>query len=143
MDYHKETFRLSVDGSIFDVTLETNSIISSFDFKKDEKSITFQATGLLGTNGYSHLSVPAGLMWGNVHYWEINVDGGRTSGSYVEQQGDTYIIHVYYEHSNHQIKITSPEAIPEFQSFLILPIFVVITTIVAVIIHKRKTQWHH
>jgi hypothetical protein len=137
MDYHKETFRLSVDGSIFDVTLETNSIISSFDFKKDEKLITFQATGLLGTNGYSHLSVPAGLMWGNIYNWKIYVDGQESSKSYVEQQGDAYLIHVYYEHSTHQINITSPEAIPEFQSFLILPIFVIITIVLA-IIHKRK-----
>lgn len=71
MDYHKEIFKVSVDGSVFEIDLETNSVISSFDFKKDEKSITFQATGLLGTSGYAHLSVPNGLMWGDVDCWYI------------------------------------------------------------------------
>ncbi|MEM3628765.1 MAG: PEF-CTERM sorting domain-containing protein [Candidatus Bathyarchaeia archaeon] len=138
MDYHKDTVRVSVDGNVFDVELETNSVISSFDFNKDEKSITFQATGLLGTSGYAHLSVPAELMWGDLDYWYIYVDGEISSESYVEQFGDKYLIHVFYEHSTHKIKITSPEAIPEFPSTTISLLVLLLLAIFFTFKKKKK-----
>jgi len=139
-----EVYQISVDGSVFDVEVTTTSVISSFSFKGDEKSITFKATGLLGTEGYTHLIIPQGIMWGDPEEWRILVDDhDPKESSYITTEGTNYHVHIFYDHSTHDIKITSPEAIPEFPSTMLLLTFLLLITTLLTLIkkeHNRKTK---
>jgi hypothetical protein len=57
---------------------------------------------------------------------------------------ETYeYLYINYTHSEHTIEISGTTIIPEFPSFLVLPLFM-IATLLAVIVYRRKrcqTDW--
>ena len=57
---------------------------------------------------------------------------------------ETYeYLYINYTHSEHTIEISATTIIPEFPSFLVLPLFM-IATLLAVIVYRRKrcqTDW--
>jgi hypothetical protein len=138
-NYSSEFFQVSIDGQIFDINVTTNSIISSFRLIESEKSIAFNVTGLTGTSGEcSSLSIPDGLMSGQISEWNVTVDGfAPEMGSDWWHEGSFYVFHILYDHSTHEIKITSPDILPEFPSFLLLPLLM-LATLLAAIAYRRK-----
>jgi len=130
-------FQVSYGETDFNITMATNSTVQNFEFNQTAKEIGFDVKGLPGTVGYCNITIPDDLLWGT---FSVYIDDSmlKEGVDYVrEYNGTHYTFHIAYNHSAHMIKIRGTEAIPEFSSFLIMPLFM-IATLLTVIVYKRK-----
>ena len=105
-----------------------NSTIS--DFRFNGTAIVFNVTGDSGTTGFCRMCIPTALMNGT---YKVFFNGTEVSYNLLPCSNATYsYLYFNYTHSTQEVII-----IPEFPSFLILPLFM-IATLLAVIIYKRK-----
>jgi len=126
----------SFNTSSGDVYAICNSTISDFQCYYDSENqtnvIKFDVNGTEGS-GFCRICIPHTIL--NETY-TVLVDGHEPD--YVNytlyDNGTHHWIYFNYQHSVHEIVI-----VPEFPSFLILPLFM-IATLLAVIVYKRKHQ---
>ncbi len=105
-----------------------NSSIS--DFQYNGTAIYFNVTGDDGTIGFCRTCIPTALM--NATY-KVYVNGTEISYNLLPCSNETHTyLYFNYTHSTQEVVI-----IPEFPSFIIMPLFM-ITTLLAVMIYKRK-----
>jgi len=125
------------DGYTFNVTMLSNSTISSFNFDESLKQISFNVTGPASKAGYCNVSIPEGLIWGEFSVYKDgfllvkDVDYTQT------YNGTHYIFYVTYAHTTHTIEIQGTEVIPEFPSAIILPLFMFFALIAVALAKKR------
>ena len=116
----------------------SNSSISEFEFNTTSKKLSFNVTGSAGTSGFCNITIPENLLWGDFSLF-INgfplVEGVNYTKTY---NGTHYTFYVTYTHSEHIIEITGTEVIPEFPSAIILPLFMILTTMLAAVFEKKK-----
>jgi len=116
--------------SEFDVHTICNSSISDFQF--NSTSILFNVTGETGSAGFCRVCIPKALM--NETY-RIFVNGTEILPVPLPlpcSNSTHNYLYFNYTHSPQEVVI-----IPEFSSFLTLPLFM-IATLLAVIIYRRK-----
>ena len=120
--------------SDFDATSEhhvqtiCNSTISAFQF--NGTALSFNVTGEDGTVGFCRTCIPRALM--NETY-QVFVNGTEVPHTLLPCSNSTHsYLYFSYNHSTQEVMI-----IPEFPSFLILPLFM-IATLLAVILYRRK-----
>lgn len=122
------------NGTAYNVGFVTNSTVSNFEVDAVQKAISFNVTGSEFTTGFCRVAIPniivQDLWQGN---YTVLLNGEPWTFRNWTDTANTYL-YINYTHSEHQIVI-----IPEFPSTIILPLLM-ITTLLAVIIHKRK---HH
>jgi parallel beta-helix repeat protein len=130
------------NGETFNVDVVSNSTVLDFYFNPEEGAfLKFNVTGGNETFGFCRVAIPKDLLW---------VDDGWTVlyGSYslnyktFPDENYTYLYFTYTNPSQNgftTVTINGTNAIPEFSSFIILPLFM-IATLLAVIIYKRKHQ---
>jgi parallel beta-helix repeat protein len=107
-----------------------NSTISDFQF--NGTTISFYVTGDNGTTGFCRICIPSALM--NVTY-KVFVNDTEVSYTMLSCSNETYsYLYFNYTHSTQNVVI-----IPEFPSFIILPMFM-ISTILAVIAFRTKNR---
>jgi hypothetical protein len=120
----------------------SNSTVSHFYFDPDEGAfVRFWVKGETEaeTDGFCRVAIPKNLLW---------VDDGWTVlyGSYLlsykpfSDENYTYLYFTYTNPSQNvftTVTINGTNAIPEFPSFLILPLLM-IATLLATIVYKRK-----
>jgi parallel beta-helix repeat protein len=130
------------------VDFVSNSSISNFSFNLSpievyppEAILTFNLSGETGTEGFLRVCISKVLINGS---YVIKFDDEiitNTTWPQVRElpcSNETYeYLYINYTHSEHTIIITGTTIIPEFPSFLILPVFM-IATLLAVIVYKRK-----
>ena len=105
-----------------------NSSIS--DFQYNETAICFNVSGEDDTSGFCRICIPRALM--NETY-QVFVNGTEVQCNLLPCSNTTHsYLYFTYNHSTQEVII-----IPEFPSFLILPLFMA-ATLLAVIIIKRK-----
>jgi hypothetical protein len=119
------------DGINRDISIISNSSISNFQLNETQKMISFDATGETGF-GFCGVIIPTVIVQ---DFWQGNytvlINGQPVESRNWTDQSNTYIYFVY-QHSTHTVTV-----IPEFSSFLIMPLFMV-ATLLAAIIHRRK-----
>jgi hypothetical protein len=120
--------------SDFKATLEhhvktiCNSSIS--DFQYNGTAMSFNVTGETDTTGFCRICIPRALM--NETY-KVFVNGTEVPFTLLPCSNTTHsYLYFTYNHSTQEVII-----IPEFPSFIILPLFM-IATLLAVIIYRRK-----
>ena len=115
-----------------DVNVISNLTIEDFQYFESNSTIKMYVSGEEGL-GFCRVSIPHVLM--NVSSILVVIDHGLTPVLYhnytLYDNGTHRWIYFAYEHSLHEIDI-----IPEFQSFVILPLFIVIA-LLTVIMHRR------
>jgi parallel beta-helix repeat protein len=105
-----------------------NSSLSDFQFSGT--AIRFNVTGENGTAGFCRMCIPTSLMSGP---YQVFVNGTEVSHDLLPISNSTHsYIYFSYEHSTKEVVI-----VPEFPSFLILPLFI-ITTLLAVRVYRRN-----
>ena len=121
----------------FTLTLISNSTISNFVVwfwieHPEYRIIDFNVAGETGY-GFCRLCIPKNLM---APPYTVTIDNGQTPVTYYNEtlfDNSTHRwIYFTYLHSEHQVEI-----IPEFPSFLILPLFM-IATVLAVMVYRKK-----
>jgi len=129
-------FSVPVDGLEFNVVVDSNSIISDFNFRKDEKEISFNVTGPDGTLGFCNVTVPMDLMKGEP--WRIRIDNTYEPETVsVSDNGTHTILYFTYTHTTHNIKIRGTWVVPEFPTWTPILLMLFLLTI-AIAIRKRR-----
>jgi len=114
--------------SEYHVTTICNSSISDFQF--NGTAICFNITGENDTTGFCRICIPRALM--NETY-KVFVNGTEVPYDLLLCSNTTHsYLGFSYNHSTQEVIV-----IPEFPSFLILPLFM-IATLLAVLVYRRK-----
>ncbi len=110
---------------------ESSSGLFNHTFSQPEKEISFDV--ITPYDNCYNLTIPAELLGGDLTILIDNVPK-----DFILTQNATHTsLYFTHSHSTHNIKIKGTTAIPEFPSFLILPLFM-IATLLAVIVYRRK-----
>jgi parallel beta-helix repeat protein len=113
----------------------TNSTLSGFYFNPLEGAfIRFNAKGENGTSGFCRIIVPKGLL-NSQNGWNVVINGEPVTPTISEDSHNTYL-YFTYDHSTKTVEIIGTDAIPEFPSWIILPLFLM-ATLTAIIVKKR------
>jgi len=113
----------------------SNSTLSDFHFDPLEGTfIRFNATGENATTWFCRVIVPKGLLTSQ-NGWNVIINGESVTPTISEDSHNSYL-YFTYNHSTKTIEIIGTTAIPEFPSWIILPLFLFATLVVVVI--KRK-----
>lgn len=123
------------NGKTYFVNVASNSTVSDFHFNPEEtvKHFSFKVTGPDSTIGFFKLVFRENLLKGP---YIVTVNGKEVIPT--ETTNDTHVfLYFTYKHSIKTVKVIGTEAISEFPSFLIMPLFT-IATLLAVIVYKRK-----
>lgn len=124
----------------YNVTTESNSIVTAFNFSQPGKAILLNMTGETGTVGYVNVTIPKVLL--NVdteqppYQWLVFIDTNPTTPEITTNATHTFI-YLTFPHSQHKIEIMGNEAVPEITTTMILPLFIA-ATLLTIIIYKRK-----
>ncbi|MDH5793899.1 MAG: right-handed parallel beta-helix repeat-containing protein [Candidatus Bathyarchaeota archaeon] len=115
------------------VNVISNSTVEDFEYFESNSTIKIFVSGEEGY-GFCRVSIPHMLM--NVSNISVVIDDNQTQvlyPNYTLYDNSTHRwIYFAYEHSTHEVII-----VPEFPSFLILPLFM-ITTLLTVIVYRRN-----
>jgi parallel beta-helix repeat protein len=107
-----------------------NSTISDFQF--NGTAISFNASGENGTTGFCTICIPTALINGT---FTVSVNGTEVPYTLMPESNSTQsYLYFTYHHSTQEVTI------PEFPSFLILPLFLIATLLTAMIYKKRPTR---
>ena len=119
------------------VGVVSNSSVSDFYFNPLEGSfLRFNVTGPNGTSGFCRVIIPKGLLWAS-DVWTVKVNDQTVTPTVMQDTENTYLFFTY-NCSTKTVEIRGTDAIPEFPSWILLPLFLVAT--LAVIIYKKKIR---
>jgi signal peptidase I len=123
----------------YNITVYTNSTLANFNFSQSDKQVMFDVTGYISQadNGFCNVTIPKDLLHCDSPYdWQVRLNG--TNMAYTPTHNDTHTF-IYFTHgySTQNVQIIGTKVIPEFPSFLILPLFMSATLLV-IILYKRK-----
>jgi len=96
------TFSIVWEEETFTVSVESNSTVSNFAFNQPNKEISFYVTGPDGTIGFSNVTIPKQLLYGEP--WSVLIDGISVSPTIAENETHS-ILYFTYTHSTHKIQI--------------------------------------
>jgi parallel beta-helix repeat protein len=126
-------------GVAYSVDTVSNSTITNVGFNATAKTLNFNVTGLNGTKGFCRVAIPTGLMWTSTpDQWTLIVGGVLYSNQTIIQSGNYTYIYFTYHQSTQMVKITSTGAVPEFRPFMLLPLFMIITLLGAMILKRNR-----
>jgi len=133
---NKDHYPLMGMFSDFNATLEhhvqtiCNSSITDFQF--NGTAMSFNVSGEDDTTGFCRICIPTALMNGT---YKVLVNGTEVSYNLLPCSNETYsYLYFNYTHSTQEVII-----IPEYPSFLVLPLFM-IATLPAVIVYRRRVS---
>jgi parallel beta-helix repeat protein len=124
-------------GVAYSVDTVSNSTITNLSFNQLAKTITFYVTGKSGTTGFCRVAISKKLMSGS---WTVTVNGTQVLPPNLSITTDANYTYIYftYHHSTETVQIISTSTIPEFQPSMLLPLFMIITLIGAIIFKRKR-----
>ena len=129
-----------IDSTDYPVTVDSNSAILGFDFNQTEKRISLYVSGATGTSSFCDFAIPVDLLSGA---FSLNLDGSPVveGVDYTQTSNSTHNIFqiTYSGDGTHIIEAVSSDVIPEFPTFVLLPVFMV-ATLVAAILYRKKLE---
>jgi parallel beta-helix repeat protein len=129
------------DGTAYNVDVVSNSTVSGVQFNPSEGALLrFNVTGDDGTSGFCRVTIPKDLLWAEDRQWNVFVGGQPVNYTIIPEGNHTYL-YFTYNHSIKTVQIQGTHVIPEFPSFLILPLFMT-ATLFAIIVSRRKRFKH-
>jgi hypothetical protein len=125
---------ITFDGE-YVFSVESNSTISELFFNSTDRTLSFNAQGDSGTQGYAKIIVAKTLVT-DLENMRVYLDGNQVEYSLLSID-DSWCLIINYEHSTHRIVLDlNVDIIPEFPPSLILAIFVTVA-LFALIIEKK------
>jgi len=113
----------------------SNSSVSDFYFDPREGSfLRFNVTASQGASCFCRVSVPNGLLWTS-DVWIVKVNNQAVTPTVMQDTENTYLFFTY-NCSTKTVEIRGTDAIPEFPSWILLPLFT--TATLAVILCKKR-----
>jgi parallel beta-helix repeat protein len=121
----------------YSVFVLSNSTVSDFSFSPESALIQFDVEDENDTTGFCRVIVPKGLL-STEDNWTVLVDGTSVNTTINEDKTSTYLYFIY-NHSIKTVEIIGTDAIPEFPSWTILPLFL-IASIIVIVCKKKLTK---
>jgi hypothetical protein len=116
--------------SEYHVQIICNSTVSDFQF--NGTAISFHVIGENGTTGFCRICIPTALMNDT---FEVYTNGTKVTYNLLLCSNSTHsYLYFTYDHSIQKVII-----IPEFPSFLILPLFMIATLLAAMVFRRKHT----
>jgi parallel beta-helix repeat protein len=130
------------NGVTYSVDVMSNSTIKSVYFLPHtvpHATLSFGVEGQSGTKGFCRVTIPLSLMSGE---WTVTVNGTQLSPPIlnITTYGNYTYIYFTYHHSTETVQITSTSAIPEFQPFMLLPLLMILTLLIAIVCKKKRNK---
>ena len=114
--------------------VESNSTVSALAFNSTSSELSFVVSGPNGTEGYVKVSIAKTLV-SNAENIKVYLDGNQLNYE-VASNADSWLLSFTYAHSTHLIEIIASDVIPEFSSWIILPLFLT-ATLMVILFRKR------
>jgi parallel beta-helix repeat protein len=102
------TFSIVWEEETFTVSVESNSTVSNLAFNQPNKEISFHVTGPDGTIGFSNVTIPKQLLYGEP--WSVLIDGISVTPTIAENETHS-ILYFTYTHSTHKVQIIGTHVI--------------------------------
>lgn len=118
----------------YNVDVISNSLVSDFSFNPETALVRFSVESETGITGFCRVTIPKDLLDAENH-WTVLVDGTSVTSTVNIEANNTYLYFIY-RHSTKTVEIIGTDAIPEFPSWIILPLFL-ITVLFAVLLKRR------
>ncbi|MEW6603271.1 MAG: hypothetical protein AB1351_01115 [Thermoproteota archaeon] len=118
-------------GSPVEVNIQSNSVVSNFNFSEATKQISFDVEGTNGTDGFAIITATEVLE----PPYMITIDGQPTTDFFIfedEIRNET-AVEINYRHSSHHITIMGTNVVPEFQLHIVSAIAGVIGLVIIII----------
>jgi hypothetical protein len=126
----------------YTVYVISNSTGSDFSFNPEDALIQLNVIGETGTTGFCNVTIPKGLLCAE-ETWTVRLDNNPIIPVINEDAYNTYL-YFTYNHSARIVEIIGTDAIPEFPSWIILPLFLVASSFALVfkkkIFHSRSQE---
>ncbi len=133
------TFVVVVESNTYVIETCSNSSVSNLFFDSSLKRIRFNVDGTSETTGLCNITIPTELLSGDFTIYRDdallvkNVD-------YTETYNGTHcLFSITYEHNTHMIDIIATNVIPEFHSWIILPL-VLLASVIATVYRKKPRK---
>jgi nitrous oxidase accessory protein NosD/predicted secreted protein len=135
-----ETFNAGTWNNVScDVSIVSNSTLSNFSFNPTARTLDFNANGTSGTIGFCKVTIPKTLMSCNTNgQWTVTVSSEPPLYLNVTSDANCTYVYFTYHHSTDLVQIQSTNAVSEFQPFVLLPLFMIITLLVAMILKRKR-----
>jgi PKD repeat protein len=127
----KVTVSMLPYGEMYLFSVESNSTVSSMGFDTNNQTLSFTATGEMGTVGYAKVTAAKSLV-PDLALLSVHVDDAEYNYT-VTDADDSWVLLFAYDHSVHLVEIQLDSTIPEFPSFLIITLFVIATLLAAIV----------
>jgi parallel beta-helix repeat protein len=137
--YSNVTLSVIPYQSTYAFSVESNSTVSGLTFDTASQKLSFSASGENGTTGYVRITIAKALV-PDVTKLEVRLDGVEYNYSALSLD-DSWLLVFTYNHSIHQIEVClDPSAVPEFPSFIILPLFMIATLLATIVWRKKRVN---
>jgi parallel beta-helix repeat protein len=132
-----KVFNVTWEDTYYPVSVQSNSTVTHFIFNQTLAQIGFNVSGISGAWGFCNITIPKALMTGP---WTYTFQGDVTNIDVYENDNETHtFINLQYKHaSTFQVIIKASWVVPEYPSTIILTIFMLTTTVLAVLTKKRR-----
>jgi hypothetical protein len=129
------------NGVAYSVDTVSNSTLSNFTFNPSIKTLTFNVTGTYSPLGFCRITIPSSFMnCSNPDDWTVKVNGKLNGARYVTPSENCTYIYFTYSPGTGMVQITSTSAVtPELQPFMLLPLFMIITLLGAIILKRKRS----
>jgi hypothetical protein len=138
------SFNVVWSNQTYSIGTVSNSSLSNFSWgvlslESHEFSIlTFNVTGVSGTVGFCRVDIPTGFM-AQLGSWSLRVGGTLYSNETIMTSGNyTYIYFTYAQNSTETVQIANTYIVSEFQSPMLLPLFMIITLLGAIVLKRNR-----
>jgi parallel beta-helix repeat protein len=138
-----KSFNVAWNNQTYCVDTVSYSLITDLNFNATAKTLIFNVTGTTGL-GFCRVTIPKSLMWcDNESQWVVVLRGengflySKADLNIMTDANYTYICFLYSPNTN-QVSITSTSAVPEFQPSMLLPLFMIITLLGAMILKRNR-----
>ncbi len=120
----------------YTVFVLSNSTVSDFSFNHESALVRFNVEGEHGTTGFCRVTVPKDLLTTEDN-WTVLIEDNPVTPKINEDAANTYLYFTYNQ-STKTIEIIGTAAIPEFPSWIILPLFLIVTLLV--ILYRNRLR---
>ena len=131
------------NGTTYNADVVSNSTVSGFHFNPEEGTcLRFDVAGEEGTAGFCRVAIPKDLLWAEDGQWVVLVGDVPITNYTITSDENYAYLYFTYNHSTKTVQIQGTHAIPEFPSFLIVPLLMIATLVVAMVRRRKQSARH-
>lgn len=123
-------YNVNAENQNFTVYIASNSGVNDFQFKQEEKRVSFFVEGDADTNGMTEITIPKKLLSGKM---TVLIDQNVVVEDSVLLKSDTgtvTILEINYKHSIHRVEVAGTNVVPEFP---VVPLVLAVSTLASII----------